>query len=212
MSVFYGLFLLSQLPNAAGSVYKQKVLQGCDADVFYVTFWSGWFQILWGWLCIPLMWITLPGQAKPLAPGDTFKAIANTISCIAGQVPDPENDQTCAGAPPPWVWVIVYLAFNLTFNIAFTWLTKRMSAAWAQVATVLCLNLCNMFSSMKVIMGDNAQPLTLSDWLGAIIVSIALWVYNLEPETTADGVESKQHEQAKSSKSGSFVDQTSFKG
>jgi hypothetical protein len=190
MIFWYALFLLSTAPAAVSNVYKQKVLQGCDADVFYVTFWSGWFQVLWGWLCIPLLWIPLPGQ-EVLRPGDTFRAIGDTLSCIAGNVPNP-GDGTCAGVPAPWVWIILYLAFNVTFNLALTWLTKRMSAAWAQVATVLCLNLCNIFSSLKFVMGSSAQPLTLYDWLGAILVSIALWVYNLEPEVIADGKEFTQ--------------------
>jgi len=221
MAMFYGLFLFSQVPAAVSNVYKQKVLQACDADVFYVSFWAGWFQILWGWLCVPLMWIPLPAQPLTVAPGETFTALANTISCIAGNVPDPATDGTCAGAPPPWVWMIFYLAFNITFNMAFTWLTKRISAQWAQVATVMCLNLVNIFGSMKFIAGNNAEPLSLYDWLGAITVSIALWVYNLEPETTADSKQATgnsaadgraNEKAAKDSNLGSLANQGSVNG
>jgi len=197
MGFFIILFIVSTVPAAVSNVYKQKVLQGVDADIFYVTWWSGWFQLLWGWVCIPLMWIPLPGQ-ESLAPGDTFQAIGQTLECIGGT--DPTGlVPSCVSSPPPWVYVCLYFAFNATFNLCITWLIKRISAMWVQVATVLCLNLCNIFSSMKWIMGSGAQPMTAWDWAGAILVSIALWVYNMEPEVTADGIEILQQA------SGSFV-------
>merc|ERR1712070_92097 len=190
MVFFYVLFMVSTLPAAVSNVYKQKVLQGVDADIFYVTWWSGWFQLLWGWSCIPLMWIPLPGQ-DILPPSQTFKAIADTFMCIGGTNPNDElgNVPSCSSGTPPWIYVILYFAFNATFNLCITWLIKRISAMWVQVATVLCLNLCNIFSSMPIIMGSSAQAMTGWDWAGAIIVSIALWVYNMQPEVTADGKE-----------------------
>merc|ERR1712178_557288 len=110
-------------------------------------------------------WVPLPGQDN-LSPGDTFKAIGETLACIAGH--DPTGDV------PPWTYVILYFAFNATFNLCITWLIKRISAMWVQVATVLCLNLCNIFSSMTWIMGSSAQAMTGWDWAGAIVVSVAL--------------------------------------
>lgn len=201
MAFFYVLFIVSTFPAAVSNVYKQKVLQGVDADIFYVTWWSGWFQLLWGWTCIPLMWIPLPGQTT-LAPGDTFQAIAQTLTCIGGTDPLADTDHpdtSCSTGTPPWIYVILYFAFNATFNLCITWLIKRISAMWVQVATVLCLNLCNIFSSMSFIMGSSAQPMTAWDWAGAIIVSGALWVYNMQPEVTADGKEILQQA------AGSFV-------
>merc|ERR1712070_734034 len=185
MLFFYILFTVSTFPSAVGNVYKQKVLQGVGADIFYVTWWSGAFQVLWGWMCIPIMWIQQPGQDY-LPPADTFKAVAETLTCLGGT--DPGGDASCSAQhTPPWVYVILYFTFNATFNLCITWLIKRISATWVQLATVLCLNLCNIFSSQKWIMGSSAQALTAWDWAAAIMMSIALWVYNMQPETTADG-------------------------
>jgi len=187
MAFFYIMFALSTIPAAVSNVYKQKVLQGVDADIFYVTWWSGWFQLLWGWISFPLLWIPLPGQ-EALNPGDTLETIANTFRCIGGDtlggvVP------SCGGSPSPLVYVLLYFSFNATFNLCITWLIKRISATWVQVATVLCLNLCNIFSTMHWIMGDSASPMSAYDWGGAVVVSFALVVYNLQPEVTADGQE-----------------------
>lgn len=197
MVLWYSMFFISTLPAAGGNVYKQKVLQGRDVDVWYATWWSGNFQVLWGWLFLPLIWIKLPGQ-QPLGPLDTFSEIGNTLSCLAGNIPQ-EGDETCATSPPPWVWVCVYLCFNITFNVALLYLTKRMSAAWAQVATVLCLNLCSIFSQFRFAAGEAAEWMSVNDWLGLILASMALWAYNMEPETTAGSMDIMRQA------SGSFV-------
>lgn len=195
MLFFYILFVISTLPAAVSNVYKQKVLQGVDADIFYVTWWSGWFQLMWGWVCIPLIWLPLPGQ-DAVSIQETPQAIVDTFRCIGG---DAGVGPECASGTPPWIYVLLYFAFNATFNLCITWLIKRISATWVQVATVLCLNLCNIFSTQRWIMGSGAEPMTLYDWGGAIVVSFALVVYNLQPEVTADGKEMLQQQ------AGSFV-------
>jgi len=191
MAFWYVLFFISTLPSAGGNVYKQKVLQGRDVDVCYATLWSGIFQVIWGLILLPVIWIPLPGQDVS-GPADTWSAIGDTLSCIMGHVPH-AHDETCATSPPPWFWIMIYLCFNISFNIALLWLTKHMSAAWAQVATVLCLNLCSIFSQFQWAAGKSAEPMSLNDWLGLILASIALWVYNLERETTAEGKEFEPH-------------------
>merc|ERR1712048_77032 len=197
MVFWYGIFFISTLPAAVGNVYKQSVLQGADVDVFYATWWSGCFQVLWGFLCLPLAWIPLPGQPT-VTPGDFFGSeIGNTLTCMSGVSAQP-GDETCEIQPPPYFWIILYLIFNITFNMAMLWLVKRVSAVWAQIATVVCLGLVNVFSSFSFIMGDSANPLAPTDWVGVVIVCMALGVYNYLPEIKK-GLE--VHEQI----AGSFV-------
>jgi len=50
----------------------------------------------------------------------------------------------------------------VSFNVLLLWLTKRMSATWATIATVLCLDLTCLFSMSPVLLGDEAQPVTIS--------------------------------------------------
>lgn len=195
MALFYIMFLISTLPAAVSNVYKQKVLQGVDADIFYVTWWSGWFQMFWGYICLPLIWIPLPGQPQ-LFIKDTPKAVVDTFRCMGGSA---EVGESCASGTAPWIYVLLYFTFNATFNLCITWLIKRISAIWVQVATVVCLNLCNIFSTWHFIMGAGTEPMGPYDWAGAIVVSFALVVYNLQPEVTADGKEMLQQQ------AGSFV-------
>jgi len=82
---------------------------------------------------------------------------------------------------------VVYLLFNVSFNVLLLWLTKRMSATWATIATVLCLDLTCLFSMSPVLLGDEAQPVTFQQYLGLILAGVAMWTYNLRPERDAEG-------------------------
>lgn len=178
--LWYGLFLLSLLPLAAGSVYQQHVLQDRRVEVVYGTWWSGLFQIPWGMLCIPLFWIKLPGQEQ-LPPGQTLNGLLDTLSCMCGYVQHP-GDEACATSPPPVFWYVIYLAFNVSWVVLRLWLTKYLSALWTTVATVLCMDLTNIFGMIPFLAGGGAQVMSLNDWLATILASVALWIYSLESE------------------------------
>eukprot|EP00929_Paragymnodinium_shiwhaense_P104161 TRINITY_DN6829_c0_g1_i1.p1 TRINITY_DN6829_c0_g1~~TRINITY_DN6829_c0_g1_i1.p1 ORF type:complete len:480 (+),score=87.61 TRINITY_DN6829_c0_g1_i1:77-1516(+) len=185
MALWYGVFLMSTLPSAVSNCYKQRVLKGKDVDVCYATWWSGNWQIIWGLGLFWVNWIPLPDQTVP-TPGQTFELISNTWECFTGGIPRPGVDDSC-GAPegPAAKWFLVYLCFNLTFNICLLWLTKRMSAVWAQIATTLCLDLTNIFSQWKFLVGDSAMPMSFAEWLGTATATLALWTYNVEDEIQA---------------------------
>lgn len=184
MLSWYVLLLVSIFPGAVSNVYKQSVLQARDVDVCYATWWSGNFQVIWGFLMIWVMWIPLPGMDAP-RPSELFQSIADTWQCFIGNIPQPGDETCAAGEYPAIVWFAVYLFFNLSFNICMLWLTKVMSAMWAQIATILCLDLTNIFSTIPALAGGSATPMGVSGWLATILASVSLWVYNLEAETTA---------------------------
>jgi len=179
---WYCVFLLSVLPYAVGSVYKQYVLQGRDVEVVYATWWSGCFQILWGLMCVPFLWIKLPGQDLP--PARTLDALVDTWSCLCGHVPH-EGDEACATAPSPLFWFVVYLVFCVSFQVLGLWLTKHLSAVWIMVAAVLCLDITNVLGMIPFFAGGGAQVMSVNDWLATALASVAIWVYSFEPETRA---------------------------
>jgi hypothetical protein len=187
--LWWTIYILGTVPLAVGNVYKQWLLKAGDMDIWYATFWAQEWQVVWGLLFFPLGWIPYPDQ-KVYSPADTGSLIADSWSCFVGNVPNPNDplDQACAAdGGPAIMWFAVYMFFNLSFNLLFYYLTKRMSAVWATIATTLCLDLTNIFSQFDFLMGSGAELMSFSMWLGTIIASIALWVYNLEKETDKKG-------------------------
>merc|ERR1712228_837696 len=97
------------------------------------------------------------------------------------------GDESCASpSGPAMKWFIVYLCFHISYSVCLLWLTKRMSAMWAQIATTMCLCLTNIFSMFPSLMGDSAEPMTLCQWFATFMAMASLWIYNLEPEISAN--------------------------
>lgn len=186
---WYILFLAGTLPAGISNCFKQKCLKGVDLDVMYATLWSGNWQIMWGLLLFPLNWIPLPSPAPRHTPSELGGYLHDSLTCFVGVAPtNSTGDRACAapgGAAA--LWFAVYLMFNVSFNVLLLWLTKRMSATWATIATVLCLDLTAVLSMSKALMGDEAQPVALQQYLGLCLAAIAMWVYNLQPERDVHG-------------------------
>jgi len=144
------------------------------------------------WTCF-LGHVPMNASGLPyLPPTNTSTIVPNVCNFTELEYDYDPGDQVCA-APggSAAVWFIVYIVFNVTFNVLLLWLTKRMSATWAQIGTVLCLDLASVFSQFSFLMGDEAQLLTLQQWFGLIIAAIAMWVYNLKDERGANGEQVK---------------------
>merc|ERR1712232_1182211 len=86
-----------------------------------------------------------------------------------------------------WIWFMVYLFFNLTFNMAVLWLTKYMSGTWASIGNILCGDLYGIFGQFSVFSGKPTQVMPLPEWLALILSSVAMWVYNIEDEMDVTG-------------------------
>ena len=196
-ALWYVMFAIGTIPAGISNCYKQKCLKSVDLEVMYSAQWSGYWQILWGLLMFPLNWIALPDPAARNVPSETGQYISRTFTCFFGSVPAPisgmseaaqQNDLACASpGGSAFVWFIVYLVFNVSFNVLLLWLTKRMSATWAAIGTVLCMDLTALLSMSPTLMGNEATPVTLEQYLGLLLAGIAMWVYNLQPELNAQG-------------------------
>eukprot|EP00937_MAST-01D_sp_MAST-1D-sp2_P001722 g1722.t1 len=196
-SLWFVMYIVGTIPAGISNCYKQKCLKSVDLEVMYSAQWSGYWQIVWGFLFFPLNWIPLPDPAQTHLAVDTGEFISRTMTCFFGGVPPPlegmtnstiQSDKACASpGGSAFVWFVVYLIFNVSFNVLLLWLTKRMSATWAAIATVLCLDITSLLSMSKVLMGSEATPVTLEQYLGLIIAGLAMWVYNLKPERDVDG-------------------------
>lgn len=165
----------------------------------YATLWSGNWQILWGLLLFPVNWIPLPSPAEVQSPSDMGSYLSSAWTCFHGEAPTTLNttsggtyvkelDAVCASSGGSAAeWFVIYLCFNVSFNLLFLWLVKRMSATWATIATVLCLDLTSLLSMSSFLEGDEATPVTLEQYYGLVLAGIAMWIYTLRDELDQDG-------------------------
>ena len=190
-ALWYVIYIIGTVPNGFSNVWKQHCLKSVDLEIMFATTWSGMWQVLWGILFFPMQWIPLPPPAEVTTPKELPSYLADSVTCFFGTSPsDSQLDQACeAQGGSAALWFMVYVIFNLFFNVLLLWLTKRMSALWASIATVLCLDLASLFSMSPALMGDEATLLSFSDYLGLVVAGIAMWAYCLMPEMDKHGNE-----------------------
>jgi hypothetical protein len=190
MALMYVIFFLGVVPMAISNCYKQKVLKTTDVDVMYATFWSGFFQVLWGLLMYTMNWIPypVPGGHNTQSPSTLGADLGDSWTCFWGENPNyatSVGDSCTTGVA--WVWFAVYLLFNISFNLLMLWLTKYLSATWASIGSILCGDLYGVFGQFSIISGAGSKMMPLEQWLALILSSMAMWIYNMEDETNVDG-------------------------
>jgi len=168
--------------------YKQKVMKSVDMDLMWATFWAGNFQVVWGLLMYSINWVPypIPGGYNTQSPATLATDLGDAWTCFIGTNPTPEI-HSCS-TDQAWLWFLVYLLFNVSFNICMLWLTKYLSATWASIGNVLCGDLYGVFGQFGVISGGGSnQWMPLEQWLALAFSSVAMWVYNIEDEVGIDG-------------------------
>eukprot|EP00928_Gymnodinium_smaydae_P039381 TRINITY_DN26917_c0_g1_i2.p1 TRINITY_DN26917_c0_g1~~TRINITY_DN26917_c0_g1_i2.p1 ORF type:complete len:490 (-),score=67.69 TRINITY_DN26917_c0_g1_i2:6-1475(-) len=187
LAIMYGLYLFAVLPVAFVNCYKQKKLKQVNLDVMWSFFWAGMWQVVWGIGMYPLNWLPYPTPDgyNQRSPATLFQDLSDSWTCFLGSNPSP-LDTTCS-SEPAYVWFVVYLLFNVFYNLLFLWLIKRLSGTWASIGSILCGNLCGIFGQYAIFAGDSATPLSMEQWLALVLSSLAMWVYNVEDETDVHG-------------------------
>ncbi|GMI62333.1 hypothetical protein ScalyP_jg5347 [Parmales sp. scaly parma] len=198
-SLWYIIFIVGTIPAGISNCYKEKQLKVRELDIMYASLWSGYWQIFWGLLMFPINWLRMPSPANYNSPGDTGTYLANTFTCFFGTAPtDDVQDASCeSDGGSAAYWFVWYLGFNCAFNVLMLWLTKELSATWATIATVLCLDLTSIFGMSKTLMGDEAQNISLEQTFGLVLAGLGMWCYNLSAEEEGAMMKAKMSEEGK---------------
>jgi len=190
MLLMYTIYVVGVIPQGISNCYKQRVLKGVDLDVMWAALWSGMFQVIWGILGYTSNWIPypVPGGHNSASPTTLGSDLTDAWLCFTGSNPHPGSPEgvSCT-TDSAWTWFLVYLVFNVTFNLILLWLTKHLSATWASIGNVLCGDLYGVFGQFSFINGTGSKWLPLEQWLALILSSVAMWVYNIEDETDTTG-------------------------
>jgi hypothetical protein len=120
--LFNFLFMLSVVPGALSSIYKELAFADADVDANYLQFWVATWQFFFGFFLAPLNCLSFLGnQQVPF--NELLSAITDGVYCLGGYNSKPGDD--CAGS---WVPLTIYLGFNLAFNMFSVLLIKHGSA------------------------------------------------------------------------------------
>jgi hypothetical protein len=166
------IMLFSTLPNALSFTLKELVFKDRPKlDIFVVNSHGSMFQLILWPIFLPL---TLLFNQTGGEPFGTY--IKNGFLCFVGkyQFP-PGSGYDCSSMPWPF---LVYIAFNLGYNIAILMLLKRASAlqAFMAVKAVLPLSFLMFYFKWPLI---TTSPINGYIIAGLFVVIAGLVIYRL---------------------------------
>jgi len=191
------IFFLATIPTALSGVYKEIAFREvADMDVWWLNGWVVLYQFLIGLLYAPLAAIM-----SDVAISDIPENIWQGAQCVfAGTnfISNPDDDcstdtdcggdgdqccDSCDGSisgvsEVPAIWgLILYMSFNLTYNILLVLVIKHGSAALMYVASTVVLPLGSLCFIIPAFLGDHATSFTAYNGAGLVVVLLGLIFY-----------------------------------
>jgi len=169
------MIILSTIPMALSSVYKEIALGETELDPVYLNGWIAVFQLVFSLiLCVPLSYASEP----PVPAADLPNNIWQGMRCYIGV-----NSQTCSDdgscvadncdkAPE---FVNIYLFFNQLYNLLIILILKYGSANLFFMAMTLMVPLGNVAFTLPFVPGH--QPLRPTDIIGLVVIMAGLICY-----------------------------------
>ena len=163
------ILMLSCVPMAVSSVYKEMALDDVDIDVVYLNGWVALFQLL---AAVPLLYPSALSQSIPAS--EVWDNVYHGLLCAGGVDTVTTGDQPddCSTAP---LYLSIYLVFNLAYNILIIYLLKYggSNILWLSItATVPLVNV--VFTIPGVPEGQAAH---WENWVGLFLIMGGLITY-----------------------------------
>ncbi|KAG2394201.1 hypothetical protein C9374_003965 [Naegleria lovaniensis] len=175
------LLFVSNIPAAASNVYKEKYLKEANLDVFYLNSWVALYQFIFGLMSVFTVFIPLP-DSPYVDPANLYEYMWSGIKCFFGF-----NSVLSDQCDFFWLVFMVFICFNMTYNILLLVVFKRGSSTLAVVASVARLALSNFGFLIKFLAGEAyLEALSPFDIIALVILILGIIIYSLTSEKIAD--------------------------
>lgn len=178
--IYLIVLLLSPAPFALSFVLKERLFQQMDKlDLFVVAFHSSLFQFLFQPLFMPLAFLIIPDLRNGMGP---LAEIQTGLTCFIGTTPAGVKTD-CSPMPIPY---LIYIVFNIGFNVAILALLKIASAvmSFMVIRAVLPLSVCMYFFAWPLL--PNATEFNFYVIIGLLSILIAIVFFRLFSQFQVD--------------------------
>lgn len=178
------VLILSTVPMALSSVYKELALGETELDPMYLNGWVAVFQFLFSLV------IAIPSAlvSDPPVPLDELPAnMLNGLKCYVGiSTKTCGNDDDCTADdcnPQAPMFVNIYLVFNQFYNLLIILILKYGSANLLYLALTLMVPLGNVAFTIPGV--PQRQTLKPTDIVGLVVICAGLGCYRFAASLVA---------------------------
>ena len=186
LPLFNFLFLLSVVPGALSSIYKELAFVDADIDANYLQAWVSLWQSLFGFALIPLNTLKFLGP-QAVAWDRLWSSFVDGGWCLLGynvlvpphctnhHIPD-SSLPPCDDCESAWIPIVAYIVFNLLFNVYTVLLIKYGSATLMFIIMTLRLPMIQWAFSVRAF-NDPPDSFGLAAGMGLTVILLGLVVY-----------------------------------
>jgi len=173
--LWYGplILLLSTIPNSWSNVYKEKNFKQEGLDVYYLTTFVSFYQVLLGFFFSPILAIPgLGGLAINEIPHNFYQG----WQCFFGEEIEGFD---CHVPPFPYLIFLLYVIINFFYNVLLLLITKHGSALLLVISSAVSLPITNIVFTVDWLMGKDRESWSWGNCIGLIVVVIGFLLYSL---------------------------------
>lgn len=184
--IFNIIFLCSVVPAAVSAIYKEFLFSKVDIDINYLQAWVSVWQCIFSLLMIPLNTLSILGP-NSMSWGELPYTLLNGVKCLFGHnsitLPDcwvpphaVEGYKQCDSCQGSWMYVLLYLFFNVNYNIFTVLVIKYGGASLLYIVLTLRLPLVQLAFSMPFI-NYPPDPFQWPAVVGLVMILVGLIAY-----------------------------------
>lgn len=173
------MMILSTIPMALSSVYKEMALGDQELDPIFLNGWIAVFQFLFSIvLCVPASLAAAPPVPIPELPENLWDGMRCYVGVDSEVCPADQDDgsgcvsDNCHMAT---LFVTLYLIFNIGYNILIILIIKFGSASLLFMALTIMVPLGNIAFTLDFVPGHS--PLEVTDIIGLVVICTGLGCY-----------------------------------
>eukprot|EP01138_Halocafeteria_seosinensis_P016495 gb/GECG01016826.1/.p1 GENE.gb/GECG01016826.1/~~gb/GECG01016826.1/.p1 ORF type:complete len:484 (+),score=47.23 gb/GECG01016826.1/:1-1452(+) len=181
------VMIASAIPSAMSNAFKEVVLKKVpNLDEFYMAANVGLWQLIFGMVTIPTIGIPFTANYVPLNQlGDYIKDASN---CFVGNQPHQKSEcgNGAGGVAPVWLFLI-FVGFNITFNLLMLMIFRQGSSVLFVVASTVRLPLVDILLMWRLLSGPAYAKFSLFDGFALFALIVGIAAYQSDPEIPGNG-------------------------
>jgi len=159
-------------------IAKEYWIKGSNLNVWYFRSWDALFELFFGLLLAPIVFIPLPGR-DVIAPHNFGNYLLDATECFLGMNVNPTVDH-CNYAWFLYFWTLI---FNIIYNILSLALTKYVSASTTVVASAAVVPVSAVMYLWPFLAGlATISNISVETIVAIPVVMIGIVVYRLVDE------------------------------
>lgn len=184
------IFIVSILPGVLSFVFKEKMLDDQEVDIWWMNLWISVWQFLFGLLMFPIMLIPLSGSDLTIKASDVGNYFNDAFKCQFAGINSRPNDECDKNL----MYLIIYNVISTFINILMFMMIKEGSATYYMIINTVKLPIQAWLGSFKNIAGTNYSPININNLFSFVLLAVSTVVYNNKKEIVYKRISSTDSE------------------